>query len=219
MSWLLIGMFCLAIVHGFNPAVRRATDATEDMYATPRMKVLIYDYAQLREPAKEQAQDRVSEIYGKVGVKMEWSECPTRASQRDLYPGCTGLEDATTVIVRIHSRVRTGMKSEAAAEAIAAARIINIYINRVQYEAGSLRLPPTELLSYVIAHEIGHLLLGPDSHALTGIMAARWRLPDLVHISQGGPGFTPRECERIREGIRTLQGLQGTKNPGSVPPR
>ena len=62
--------------------------------------------------------------------------------------------------------------------------------------------------SLIIAHEIGHLLLGPDSHSAAGIMTARWKSRDLVAICQGGLTFTRQESERIQAEVRKRQAQQ-----------
>jgi hypothetical protein len=61
------------------------------------------------------------------------------------------------------------------------------------------------MLAQVIAHEIEHLLLGPNSHSSSGIMLGEWRLQDLGSISRGGIGFTPQQCERIQMEVKRRQ--------------
>jgi len=216
MSWLLKGILCLTTMLGFNLAAQAATEAMGRTHATLKVKALLFDYVRLPEKMQKQMQDQVSEIYRKAGVEMEWAPCSTGEGQAERYPGCTGYEDATHVLLRIHPHVRKGMTSEAAGEAIVSARIINVYWDRVQYEAVSLRVPALEVLAHIIAHEIGHLLLGPNSHAPAGIMAARWRSRDLIHIFQGGLSFTPRECELI-QAVRKRQDERGLSSPVSIP--
>jgi hypothetical protein len=57
------------------------------------------------------------------------------------------------------------------------------------------------LLGYIIAHELGHLLLGPG-HAPSGIMRATWDMNDLEAIRQGRLKFSREECARIRKILR-----------------
>ena len=55
------------------------------------------------------------------------------------------------------------------------------------------------ILGNVIAHELGHLLLGSNSHALSGIMKARWENEELKRMAKGGLFFTAEQAEHIRE--------------------
>jgi hypothetical protein len=41
------------------------------------------------------------------------------------------------------------------------------------------------LLGNVLAHEVGHLLLGSKSHSVSGIMAAHWNGEELRRVSEG----------------------------------
>jgi hypothetical protein len=55
-----------------------------------------------------------------------------------------------------------------------------------------------DILGNVMAHELGHLLLGSNSHAGTGIMRARWQGEELRRVSRGGLGFTKDEGNHMR---------------------
>jgi len=50
-----------------------------------------------------------------------------------------------------------------------------VFCSRVVEFARAQMAPWTQLLGSIIAHEVGHLLLGSNSHAGTGIMGAQWR--------------------------------------------
>jgi hypothetical protein len=62
--------------------------------------------------------------------------------------------------------------------------------------AWKVRLP--DILGNVMAHELGHLLLGSNSHARTGIMRARWQGEELSLAARGGLLFTMKQSERMR---------------------
>ena len=64
--------------------------------------------------------------------------------------------------------------------------------DRVGADAGGL------LLGHLIAHEIGHLLLGPDRHSSTGIMRPKWSRKDAKVASSGELLFTRAQGRRIR---------------------
>src|SRR5689334_15085747 len=67
--------------------------------------------------------------------------------------------------------------------------------------SGSRGVPPSVVLGTVLAHEIGHLLLGRNSHSATGIMRARWQSRDFYAVLKGASGFSAAESKRIREQI------------------
>jgi hypothetical protein len=54
------------------------------------------------------------------------------------------------------------------------------------------------ILGHVIAHEVGHLLLGTNSHSQDGIMSAEWSGSELRRLAKGALLFTASEPMRIR---------------------
>ncbi|MGE5114335.1 MAG: hypothetical protein ACM3JB_26025 [Acidobacteriaceae bacterium] len=64
------------------------------------------------------------------------------------------------------------------------------------------RLDSATVLGYVMAHEIGHLLLGVQSHSKLGIMQPRWEPAQLRKASMGKLLFTPEQSERMQSRLR-----------------
>jgi hypothetical protein len=87
--------------------------------------------------------------------------------------------------------------------------IAEVYYQAVQTLAATQSAELPQLLGYVIAHELGHLLLGPG-HSPTGVMREAWDRRDLQAIRQGGLSFSPAEGARMR-GV-----WQGTAPSGGV---
>jgi hypothetical protein len=56
----------------------------------------------------------------------------------------------------------------------------------------------TLLLGHLMAHEIGHLLLGAGNHSPTGLMRARWQQQELELIRRRTLAFTSGQAESIR---------------------
>jgi hypothetical protein len=53
------------------------------------------------------------------------------------------------------------------------------------------------MLGRIIAHELGHLLLGQNGHSVVGIMKARWGSRDAEPAHQVAK-FFPSEAKKIR---------------------
>jgi hypothetical protein len=69
--------------------------------------------------------------------------------------------------------------------------------------ANTRGVPVPILLGYVVANELGHLLLGPASHGIIGIMQCPWRPEEMKNIARGFMMFTPEEAEKMRRNIQT----------------
>ena len=65
--------------------------------------------------------------------------------------------------------------------------------------AADHRCDPALLLGRIMAHEIGHLLLGSGSHAVAGIMKADWRGREIESLAQGRLLFSPSEARRMQQ--------------------
>jgi hypothetical protein len=52
----------------------------------------------------------------------------------------------------------------------------------------------------VMAHEIGHLLLGSNSHSETGLMREIWSLKDLTRNRPDDWLFSPAQREELHSG-------------------
>ena len=49
------------------------------------------------------------------------------------------------------------------------------------------------------AHELGHLLLGTNSHAVAGIMRARWTADELTSAKAARMVFLDQESQKMKE--------------------
>jgi hypothetical protein len=151
-----------------------------------------------------EAQRRASLIFRKAGVEVEWADCPLNNEDPSLYPGCPEVWGATKFFLRILPATKT--QSHVSGEAFVAARIANIFWSRVEEQAQKLNISAPRFLAHTVAHELGHLLLGSNSHSPTGIMSARWDAPTVTRISQEGLYFNSQQSELIRSEMRKRKG-------------
>jgi len=76
--------------------------------------------------------------------------------------------------------------------------IADIYTDRLTDLTCGRKWALGPILGELIAHEIGHLLLGPDSHCTGGIMRPHWGERDLEEAQRGQMLFTAQQAERMR---------------------
>jgi hypothetical protein len=72
-----------------------------------------------------------------------------------------------------------------------------IFFTQVQAFARSCQADVSTLLAYVIAHEIGHLLLPRTPHSATGLMKADWDRALVREATAGSLTFTNAQITRI----------------------
>ena len=78
---------------------------------------------------------------------------------------------------------------------------VDVYHQTVESLAVNKEVEFAVLLGYVIAHELGHLLLGPG-HAKQGVMRPSWERSDFKAISQGFLKFSAAEGFQMRQSLR-----------------
>jgi len=73
-----------------------------------------------------------------------------------------------------------------------------VFYGRVQ-ELAQRRSLGHALLAEVMAHEIGHLLLGSASLSPSGIMNAHWDYEELRNVSEGAMRLVPAQSKIMRD--------------------
>jgi hypothetical protein len=73
-----------------------------------------------------------------------------------------------------------------------------------------------DILGNVMAHELGHLLLGSSSHAGMGIMRAHWQGEELRRLSRGSLSFTNEQADHMRGKLIATQPERSTQMETSM---
>jgi hypothetical protein len=159
--------------------------ATPGAWAGPQMRVAICNMGHLSAKVVTHAQDDLEHIFRAAGIQIIWQACG---------------EPSPDPVFAL--RLRTGGKMKgslpASLQTMGAAFVTpghtgylaDAYYGAIQEVArANGACDATQLLGHVLAHEIGHLLLGAP-HAGGGIMSAAWSRPHLVAAGQRALRFT-----------------------------
>jgi hypothetical protein len=166
----------------------------EAQLAPPPLTVAIHDSAALPPPVLERAKAVATAIYGRIGVSVTWLAGPQAAALPTAAAACP---DSLTPLIHLRLLGRSANPRRPAGDlgfAASGGTVASVLVEPVAHVAMRKSLAVGDLLGVIIAHEIGHLLLPPDSHS-TGIMAPNI---DLFLIDHGGPSFDRRQASMIR---------------------
>ena len=212
------------IALGFLVAFGMPCFAQDILEISPEPKLQItlrvYDYAQVSPRTLGHAEEEASRILRTAGVEMAWVDCPTSVEVAANYPACEPPLGAMAVDLRIlppsmAARLQSGreqlgfaLPSTKAGSASAAW----IFRHRVEQLADSKDADQAQILGHAMAHEIGHLLLGPNRHSDRGIMRANWDRKTLQEAGRGQLLFTSIQAELIRAGVQARINIQETRD-------
>jgi hypothetical protein len=80
--------------------------------------------------------------------------------------------------------------------------LATVYVDRVEWLVGG---PPNQLLGFAVAHEVGHLLLGTNTHAAAGLMRAVWSRSELQRNDPADWLFTAADSLAMSRALRQRQ--------------
>jgi hypothetical protein len=166
--------------------------------ADPRLTLVVYDHAHLSEGKLAEVESITSEIFRRTGVQLVWIEGFGYAAKRQdvLTPA---REDPATLVVKLQP------ESEAARYGVpSVCGGIGFVSGAIVFVPGfDPKSPVSDVtrIGYVIGHEIGHVLLGPNAHSIAGIMRGTLLPQDWEKAGQSTLGFTRSQSQQIRTWI------------------
>ncbi len=139
------------------------------------------------------AKAETARIYADAGVRLVWSD-----------PSWT-LPRLTVMIVSNPD----AWPERVGADALGAApgtdegmgRLAYAFYGRIGAAAQQYRTDVAKLLGFVLAHELGHILLAGGSHSPTGIMSDRWGQFKMDLVAESLLRFTKEQAASIRKSV------------------
>jgi hypothetical protein len=191
MNRILRGSLIAGVI--WTVALVRAADAVP-------LSVRIYNYAEVPEPVLETAQGEAIRIFLQAGIEVSWLPCARSdeefAEAPHKFAACAQAVNA--IIVRIQPKsLDGGAAHPRSAFAGAGEERVEVLYDRLQELSADQHFRGL-ILGHVMAHELGHLLLGEQSHSSQGIMVPTSRAKELLHAQKGLLLFTPQQAERMR---------------------
>lgn len=186
----------------------------------PSIDILVFNYSSAPTAVLVKAAAETNQIFARSGIDFSWIYCRPRSS-----PDSAAACQSATAPGEIRLRVLGPHLNNTFPDSIFGFAIAPTFVT-VYYDS-ALRLVETisdsdsylpRVLGCLIAHEIGHLLLGENQHAISGIMHARWDIQQMQLLMKGGLQFTPQQAMqmRINSRIRTRQVTGTGLNPRAM---
>jgi hypothetical protein len=147
-----------------------------------------------------QAESEASRIFRQSGIDLRWLNCSSPSPFTENPAACATAEFPSHLQLRIARRSLNLNEFSMGASYLSADGIgcyADVFFERATLIHETSRIGVATILGHGVAHEIGHLLLGANSHSPTGIMRAQWQSADLASASQGTLLFSPLESQEM----------------------
>jgi hypothetical protein len=172
----------------------------------PAVSISVHDYADVPSPLLAAAEEQAMEIFRRAGLATVWRNCSPKLEK--VEPRSCYFSDTThlTLKIRRHAmnakvRDRIDVLGTAYPDEKGTGYFAYVFYDRVQELAQRQGLGHA-LLADVMAHEIGHLLLGSTSHSTSGVMCGRWNYEELRNVAEGTMLFIPAQSRIMRDRLR-----------------
>jgi len=159
------------------------------------IRVLVNDSAGVKPSVLRRAEWEAGRLFEAAGIEIQWVNCAHTNE-------CSHVLEPKEFVLHIVSGGKTQSDfvfGEAFLGEDGRGQYSDVFIDRLRQAQADVDL--ALLLGAVSAHELGHLLLGSNSHSGIGIMEPRWGPEGLHKIGMGMLSFTPEQARLMKARI------------------
>jgi hypothetical protein len=189
---------CLMAVGVIVPVLRPAGVAAQER---PKITIAVYNRSKTRTSIVTAGQSVAQEVLRRASVESIWINCPV-PNTPEANPECSQPPNPSrlnlTIVPRWAGRALTSDTLGLALEGEGFGSYCYLFQERVDELAAAAHISPDRLLGSAMAHEIGHLLKGSNSHSPQGLMSAHWYANELRNVAMGSLNFTADDAVLMR---------------------
>jgi hypothetical protein len=176
---------------------------------SPTITVRVDNYSQASPAILGGGEREADRILGKAGLRTVWLDCRAGHSTAVSQDPCREPLEATDIVLRVFSEPTRKRFQDTAFGFAVVPVVASVYydyaLRRAKSDDAEFEVPI--ILGCVIAHEVGHLLLGSNSHSGSGIMQRRWERKEMRQAMTGTLLFTPEQAKLIQAETQTRMRL------------
>jgi hypothetical protein len=189
------GFFLVGLAVLIRLAHPTAAFASETDYG-PAITVLVFNYREIPVETLVEAEREAGRILDQAGVHVTWRDCPTGNETCRKGPG------RVFFLAMMAGPTQNKFLDTVSGYAVLPDRLAVVYYDYLpRITGGRSNLSDTAaILGCVIAHELGHLLLGTHRHSIAGIMQAHWGVEQTQRALTSRLSFLPEEARLMHAG-------------------
>jgi hypothetical protein len=168
-----------------------------------RLRLAVFNDAGVSPDTLAHAASRATFVLAQSGIELDWINCG-HPDPSDFSPHltlCSALAWPHQLSVRILPRgrsIHSDVFGQAFLDESGSGVYCNVYYNNLAANRAHTQLTDADMLGLVIAHEVGHLLLGANSHSDSGLMQAHWDASALQVAAHHNLFFSPAQSATLR---------------------
>jgi hypothetical protein len=172
-----------------------ATALASETNNGPAITVLVFNLRQAPAETLVKAEKEAGRILEQAGVAVTWRDCPTGNEPCRKGPG------RVFVLAMMAGPVQNKFLDTISGYAMLPAHLAAVYYDYLPRLPGgkSNKNDTALILGCVIAHELGHLLLGAHGHSIAGIMQAHWGIEQTQRALMSQLSFLPGEARLMQD--------------------
>jgi hypothetical protein len=189
--WLVVTMEALSVAVWAETAGVSALE----------VKVSVFNDAQIDDGRLTKAESVASELFAHAGIQIDWMNCGNPTETDEERTGCSEAAFPKHLQVRVRRQSLNLKESTLGLSYLGEGGIgchADVFYAGIAPIAQEAHLSPEIILGLVFAHELGHLLLGTNSHSASGIMRATWQRQELSAAGKGALGFTEIQGRKMK---------------------
>ena len=167
---------------------------------SPMLRVRVNKYTQASPSIVAKAEREAGRILGEAGLRMVWLDCPIAAASRfSTIRVSSPLKLPISCYACFQNEPMNKFQDTVfgfAVVPIFASVYYDYALRSAKRDNDELEVPV--ILGCVIAHELGHLLLGSNSHSGSGVMQPQWGRKQVKQALTGGLLFTHEQSKHIQ---------------------
>ena len=167
--------------------------------------VLVYNNAHVSPGILSAAEHEAGRILDRAGVGIIWVECPTGLATAGAERPCSPTLKSTDIMLRVLPLpAQHNLRADVFGFAISS-NLASVYYDdavRLAVEQEYVEFDARIILGCVIAHELGHLFLGSNSHSSAGIMRSPWGQKQVQQALMGTLLFTAEQAKVMQAQAR-----------------
>ncbi len=173
----------------------------------PRTTILVYDYASVPRAAFLEAERHVGRAFRDACIALAWKNYDEPSSDAAADAWACRQDFPRCILLRLVDRdaepsTREAVFATAAMPQAGIAPFATVLYPTVRTIVRKAGASESVVLACAIAHELGHLLLGPGAHSDEGVMRRAWNARDFALALRGGLYFTAPQAQRMQAQLK-----------------